>query len=285
MKTNAVIFLAIALVLASLTGIAAGQSPDLSPTQAPTLVTKGGQHFSPQTYVCAYNFSAGIGYNFISFCITANGNVLQIATPDGRPQIADGYEGYGICNETPAQAYDDWGPWGNSGNWGAVSVLSQNATSVKMARTTADGIWTLTQTFTIVPSTPSAKIVMALKNNTSAARVAYLVRYGDIDADYRNYGNLLNNFSATTSSALAWNSSVPFGSNNGYGLQLQNLGAPQFGYMQGFARTTFEPPNPCDFAGDSSPLITGVDGSVALAYVDTIGAHKTKTATMVYRGF
>jgi hypothetical protein len=277
MKTNVSILFLFAILLASFAGIATGQSLGLT--------TKRGHQVSPQTYSCAYNFSAGTDYNFISFCITANGNVLQIATPDGRQQIADGYEGYGICNESPAQAYDDWGPWGNSGNWGAVTVLSQSATSIKMARTTADGIWTLTQTFTIVPSTPAAKIVMALKNNTAAPRVVYLVRYGDIDADYRNYGSDLNNFSATTSSALAWNSSIPFGSNNGYGLQLQNLGQPQFGYMQGFARTTFEAPNPCDFAGDSSPLATDIDGSLALAYVDTIGAHQTKTATMVYRGF
>jgi hypothetical protein len=111
------------------------------------------------------------------------------------------------------------------------------------------------------------------------------VRHADLDADWNNTGVDTNNLTATTTGAFAWNSSIPFGTNSGYGLGLENLGQPQFGYLQGFARTTFQPPNPCDFAGDSTGnVITNLDGSVALAYVETIGARKTKTATMIYRG-
>jgi hypothetical protein len=281
-KKTFIIAIALALLLASLTVLAAGQSPEMR--------SKAGQSNlanSPNTADCTYNFSSGVNNTYFRFCVTTTGNIPEIETPQGRLQVSfDRHEGYGICNETPPQAYYDYGQYGDSGNWGAATVLIQTATSVKIARTTLDGIWTLTQTFTLVPATPSVKVVMALKNNTAAARVAYLVRHVDIDADWSNLGTDLNNFSATTDGAFGWNASIPFGANSGYGLQLQNSGEPQFGYLQGFARTTFQPPNPCNFAGDSSgTVLTDFDGSVALAYVDTIGAKKTKTATMIYRGF
>jgi len=238
------------------------------------------------TAPCAFDFSSGANNTYFRFCVTATGNIPEIETPQGRLQMSfDRHEGYGICNESPATAYYDYGQYGDSGNWGVATVVSHTAQSVRIARTTADGIWTLTQTFTLVPSTPAVKVAMALKNNTAVARVVYLVRHGDLDADWNNTETDKDNLTATTGGAFAWNTSIPFGTNSGYGLALENLGQPQFGYLQGFARTTFQPPNPCDFAGDSSgSVLTNVDGSVALAYVQSIGARKTKTATMIYRG-
>jgi len=241
---------------------------------------------SPDTASCAFNFSSGVNNTYFRFCVSTTGNIPEIQTPHGHMQISfDRHEGYGLCNETPVVAYYDYGQFGDSGNWGPASVVSQTTKSVKIARTTVDGIWTLTQTFTLIPATPSVKVVMALKNNTAAPRVAYLVRHADIDADWNNTAVEENNLSATTDGAFAWNASIPFGANSGYGLDLENVGQPQFGYLQGFARTTFQPPNPCNFAGESSAtVLINFDGSVALAYADSVGAGKTKTATMIYRG-
>jgi hypothetical protein len=271
----------VALILVSLTALAAGQPA----SRAQSMIAKS-QAGSPDTASCDFNFSSGSGTTYLRFCVSTTGSVPEVETPQGRLQMSsDRHEGYGICNESPAQAYWDYGQYGDSGNWGPASVVTQTAKSVKIARTTADGVWTLTQTFTLVPATPSVKIAMALKNNTAAPRVAYLVRYADIDADWSNLGIDENNFSDTSSSAFGWNSSIPFGENSGYGLMMQNLGTLQFGYLQGFARTTFQPPNPCNFAGDSSAtVLTDFDGSVALAYVDRVGAKKTKTATILYKG-
>jgi hypothetical protein len=244
------------------------------------------QGLVPDTANCAFTFAEGANNTYFRFCVTTTGNIPEVETPQGHLQMSsDRHEGYGLCNETPVVAYYDYGQYGDSGNWGAASVVSQTAKSVKIARTTSDGVWTLTQTFTLIPSPPSVKVVMALKNNTTVPRVAYLLRHADIDADWNNTGVDLNNLSATTDSAFAWNASIPFGANSGFGLALENVGQPQFGYLQGFARTTYQPPNPCNFAGDSSgTVLTNFDGSVALAYVDTIGAGKTKTATVIYRG-
>jgi hypothetical protein len=244
------------------------------------------QEIGSDTATCTFNFTSGANNTYFRFCVTDTGNIPEIETPQGHLQMSsDRHEGYGLCNESPVVAYYDYGQYGDSGNWGAATVVSQTAKSVKIARTTIDGIWSLTQTFTLVATPPSVKVVMALKNNTAVPRVAYLLRHADIDADWNNTGVDENNLSATTDGAFAWNASIPFGANSGYGLELENVGQPQFGYLQGFARTTFQPPNPCNFAGDSSgAVITSFDGSVALAYVDTVGAGKTKTATVTYRG-
>jgi hypothetical protein len=233
----------------------------------------------PDSSTCSYNFTSGANNTFLSYCVSVDGNILQVETPLNHPQIFFA-EGYGLCNESPIVAYYDYANSGNSASWASSSLLSQTATRVKIARTTADGIWTLTQTITLDKASPGIKIAMALKNNTAAARVAYLVRYGDVDAD-----DVHDNFSATTDGAFGWTSSFPFGANNGSGLELRNVGQLQFGYLQGFARSTHLPPNPCNFAGESSgSVLTDLDGSVALVYADSVGAGKTKTATMIYRG-
>ena len=165
-------------------------------------------------------------------------------TPSGHHQIFS-REGYSLCNESPAASYWDYAVYGDSGNWAAPVLLSLTTNSVKISRTTADGIWTLIQTITLDKNTPGAKIAMALKNNTTTPRVAYLVRFVDPSAD----SFVQNYFSATTDGAFAWNPSIPFGNPIGYGLELANVGEPQFGYLQGFARTIPTGPNPCNFAG------------------------------------
>jgi hypothetical protein len=103
----------------------------------------------------------------------------------GHEHIAFGdfSEGYGICDLNSGVAYDDYADSGDSGNWGAATVLGQTATSVKIARSTRDGIWTLTQTFTQMAGTSSVKVGMVLKNNTGAERTALLMRFADVDAD------------------------------------------------------------------------------------------------------
>jgi hypothetical protein len=234
---------------------------------------------------CAFNFSSGTANTFLQFCVAETGNITRIETPQGHELVQDGggTDGYGVCNvDNGVASYFDYGILdGDSGNWGSPTLLSQTAKSVKIARTTSDGIWTLTQTISLVPTTPGIQVVMALKNNTQVPRTAYLVRWADINVD----GNVLNDFSSTRNGAFGWIATIPFAGNFGAGLQLENVGNSQFGFLSGYARTIFHGPNPCNFAGDSSATpIVDTDGSIALAHVDTIGANKTKTTTMIYRG-
>src|ERR1700733_4288555 len=235
---------------------------------------------------CTYNFSSGSDNTFLQYCVAETGNILTINTPQGHTllQPGAGTDGYGICNQDfGATSYFDYGiRGGDSGNWNSPVLLSQTAKSVKIARTTSDGNWTLTQTITQVPSTPGIQVVMSLKNNTALSRGAYLIRFADVNVD----GTVDNDFSSTHNGAAGWIPTVPFANNFGTGLQLQNAGNSQFGFVSGYAQTVFDGPNPCNFAGNASgtPIVNS-DGSIVLAYVDTIGANKTKTTTMIYRVF
>ncbi len=235
---------------------------------------------SPATINCSYNFTSGSADNYLQYCVTANGNIPQMQSPAGQSLIGSGItvgEGYGVCNEAPATAYWDYAGWGDSGNWGPATTVSQTATTVKIARTTIDGIWTLTQTLAQDKATPGVRITMALKNNTAVARRAYLVRYADVDA-----GVWINdNFDATADSAFGWATTT--GVNDGWGLMIKNTGA-RWGYTNGFGQPIFNPPNPCAFAFNWIGEINNTDGSIVLVYVDTIKANQTKTATMIYRG-
>lgn len=261
------------LVLVSSSCLAQGQPAQAAPENRPT--------GTDSTSTCAFTFSSGAGITYLKFCVTVNGNITQLETPAGHEHIAAGLinEGYGICNETPPTAYWDYADDGDSGTWGPASVVSQTLTSIKITRTTSDGIWTLTQTITQDKTTPAVKILMALKNNTGVARVAYLVRYADVDAD----ATAVNDFGATVNSAAGWiNSSYAV---IGHGLMLQNVRTSKFGYANGFVQTTYHGPNPCAFAFNAqSTALDFYDGSVLMAYADTIGAGKTKTATMIYKG-
>jgi hypothetical protein len=230
------------------------------------------------TTQCSFGFVSGANNTSLAYCVTANGNIPSIETPLGQQLISSFTgEGYGICNESPATVYYDYG-YTDSGNWDAPILLSSSTTSVKIARTTSDGVWTLTQTITQVASTSSIKIAMTIKNNTAAARVVYLVRYADVDVD----GVFNNIFDATQNSAMGWLSNVTI---HPFGLLLQNVGTSPFSFSEGFVQNTSNAPNPCAFAFNSTGGVAiNIDGSLVMAYVTSVPAHGSKTATMSYKG-
>jgi hypothetical protein len=234
------------------------------------------------TTACSFTFTSGINNNSLEYCVTANGNISEFQTPIGHPLVSveDRSEGYAICDLTNIGRvpYSDFGGFGDTGNWNSPVVLSRSATSVKIARTTSDGIWTLTQTITQMAGTASAKILMSLKNNTGVARQAFLVRWADVDAD----GVLSNNFDGTNSSAFGWNSTFAE-SPTPVGLLLQNLGTLQGIGSEAFGQNTFDPPDPCNPEFAPAPVVN-VDGSVVLLYGMGIPKNSSKSVTMTYKG-
>jgi len=203
-------------------------------------------------------------------------------SPAGEEHIAVGKdgEGYGICDVSgDHNQYFDYAEFGNSGNWGPATVLSQSATSVKISRNTSDGVWTLTQTFTRVSgASPSVKIAMALKNNSALDRTVFLMRYVNVDAA----GVFQNNLDATTNSAFGWNS---IGANSPFGLVLQNVGESPFNFS-GFVQNVPDGPAPCSTTLHQVPgPLTGTDGSVFMFYAGTVPKWVSRTATVSYKGF
>jgi hypothetical protein len=234
------------------------------------------------TSTCSYNFTSGTNNTFLKYCVTVNGNIPQLMTPFNREHIAVGAagEGYGVCDNTGAVAYFDYADYGDSGNWGAPTLVSQTVTSVKIARTTGDGVWTLTQTITQVASTQSVRVIMALKNNRAVPRSFFLMRFADVDVS----GTASNNLDATANSAFGWNSA--FSSTPDYGLMVQNVGNPTgLANTIPFVQKVAFPPNPCvPGAQLAAGPVTATDGSMLMYYEGTVPQKGTRTVTMNYKG-
>jgi len=234
------------------------------------------------TSTCSYNFTSGTNNTFLKYCVTVNGNISQLMTPFNREHIAVGSagEGYGVCDNTGAVAYFDYADYGDSGNWEAPTLVSQTVTSVKITRTTGDGVWTLTQTITQMASTQSVRVIMALKNNTAVPRSFFLMRFADVDVS----GTASNNFDATANSAFGWNSA--FSSTPDYGLMVQNVGNPiGLANTIPFVQKVAFPPNPCvPGAQIAFGPLTATDGSMLMYYEGTVPQKGTRTVTMNYKG-
>jgi len=238
---------------------------------------------------CSFTFSSGSNNNSLEYCVTANGNISEFQMPIGHPLISvqDRAEGYAICDVTNGDpqgngrvAYSDFAFFGDSANWNPPTVLSRNATSVKIARTTSDGIWTLTQTFTQQTSPAAVKIGMVLKNNTAAAREAFLLRWADVDAD----GIVQNNFDGTAGAAFGWNS-ITSGAAAPVGLLLENTGTLNGFGSEGFIQNSFVPPNPCNPGLNIAPsTVLSTDGSVVLLYDIRLTSRGSKSVTLTYKG-
>jgi len=233
------------------------------------------------TSTCALSFTSGTNDTFFKYCVTANGNIAQLETPSGKEHIAVGTvgEGYGFCDLNPQVRYFDYSDFGDSGNWGTPTTVSQSEKSVKIARTTTDGLWTLTQTITQVSGrSPSVKITMTVKNNSSVTGSLFFMRYADVDAG----GDVMNNFDATQKSAFGWNSDA---SSNPVGLLLQNAGPfPADSSPGGFTQNVPNGPDPCNFVAHFAPgTQIATDGSVVFLYALNLSKGTSKTVTVSYQ--
>jgi hypothetical protein len=233
------------------------------------------------TSTCSYNFISGTGDTFLKYCVTVNGNITQLEAPAGHEHIAVGAfgEGYEVCdlNTHPSVGYFDYADFGGSSNWGPATLLTQTATAVKIARTTSDGNWTLTQTIALVAGTSSINITMVLRNNSTVDRRASLLRYADVDAD----STFLNSFDATTvKSAFGWRASE-FGFANA-GLLMQNVGVSPFAHSA-VAHNFPSGPSCTQPATPGTETLT--DGSIVMLYfLETVPKGRTATVTVRYQG-
>jgi hypothetical protein len=231
---------------------------------------------------CTHLFTSGKSNSnvFLQYCVADDGLITSIQAPFGHFHLGDQGEGYSFCQESPPVEYHDYAA-GDSGNWNPARIVSVNGASIKISRSTADGNWTLVQTISKVPLTGSIKVVMALTNNQSVARVVYLVRYAYLNPDGATAHFVTG---ASLQSAFGWHA---FSNSPYYGLRLENTGAWS-GYQQAFIQNTPAGPNACAFAFNAISYGVAEDavGSTSLvyAYVDTVPAHGTKTVTLTYRG-
>jgi hypothetical protein len=268
-----------------------------SAASAPATTPQKSTGVKSEADTCAYTFTvAGSNNNYMEFCVSVNGNVISFQSPAGIEYLDLGTlaEGYGICDFTSGNSYYDFSDYGAAG-FGTATTISSNASSVKIARTTTDGIYTLTMTFTkVTGTTPYAKITMALKNNTAAARDVYLIRWADIDPyDATSSGSFQESFDSTINAAWGYESLDYSGGNYaGYGLMLENLGVPNVtSGWAGYDLAINSPPTdvcaPLDVFGNNEYFgyQALVDGSVEMLYFLELGAKKTGTVNSRYLAF
>lgn len=233
------------------------------------------------TTTCAYPFTvtATATRQYLQYCITVNGNIVEFQSPAGSEHIANGTigDGYALCDFAANQVgYHDYAGHGDvdtGPGWQAPVLLSQTATVVKIARTTADGIWTLTQTFTEVPSDSSVKVAMAVKNNTAIPRFIWLTRFTDVDAN-NTFTNILD---GTANTVFGYDASEI-----GHGLQISLAAANPFAH-EGLATTLAS--NACAIGTGYVGLLNGADGATYMWHGLTVPAKGTKTVTLKYKGF
>jgi hypothetical protein len=229
------------------------------------------------TSTCTYTFTSNgsATVKYLQYCVTVNGNIVEFQSPKGAEFIRVGTfgEGYGICDISAGISYSDYADYGDSGNWKAPVLVSKNATDVKIARTTADGIWTLTQTITRVTPTATVKVAMALKNNTATSRDVNLVRWADVDAN----GTTFNNLDGTTDSAWGYSGSL------GRGLMLTR--EKNAFTHNGWARNSSNPPDACNLDPGYVGTLTAVDGSIVLYHAFAVPKSGTSTVTVDYFEF
>jgi len=269
-----------ALILCSLSSAAARQSSNGPDRAAQTSTAPSASHSPLATDVCSFTFTSGSGPAFLKYCVTGNGNITQFEAPQGHEhvRVGDFSEGYGICDFNANVAYFDYADSGDSGNWGTATVLSHSAKSVKIARTTSDGIWTLTQTIAQVAGTPPlAQITMTIKNNSAIQRSMRLFRFVDVDAD----GVFDNNLDGTFQTSFGWNSTAD---GRSYGLAMVNEGKVIFPNA-GYAQSTPTGPDPCNpFVNSNFKTIPKTDGSLVHFYTLDVRRGSSMTVRIAYKG-
>jgi hypothetical protein len=245
---------------------------------------------SDHTSTCTYTFTSGSGATYLQFCVTVNGNIVEFQSPLNKEQIRQGTygEGYGICDLSTETSYYDYADTGDSGNWKAPTTVTHGATMVKIERTTSDGLWTLTQTITSMPGmSPAAKVLMALKNNSSSSKFAYVFRWADVDPGQAagTDTNYKEDFDGTLDSAWGY---LGYGNTYDYGLMIQDVGNPTpttVGYERAGYALESAPTDACDpFTLVSSPLLN-FDGSIMYLWSVSLKKEQSVSVTSRYLSF
>jgi hypothetical protein len=262
--------LILAMAVLAMAAIGVGKAQQMEPS--PDKVTPDA------TTTCKLTFSSGSGASYLQFCVTANGNIVELQSPKGFEHIREGVvlEGYGICDYDSLTSYYDWGAQAST-NWDPPT-FSGSSLPVTIKRTTSDGIYTLTQVINRNASEEAVLISMTLKNNTAASHDFGVIRYADIDAN-NGYDSDKNWFDFDTESA--------WGYNPGFNLHgVMAWAAPTSQTHFAFVQNTFNPPDPCGPVNNlpsTTPWFG--DGSVGLDWNGTIKADHSLTFVGEYRRF
>jgi hypothetical protein len=162
---------------------------------------------------CTTTFSAGSGDSLFKACVSNEGNVNTVKFPKGISQLTTG-EGYAICSGADTENHHGWDQGLTEAGLSAATTTSTSPLTI--VRSTTDGHFQLTQTFTFDGSEHDIDITMKLKNvGATTLDDVKLTRSFDADIDGSTTGQ---RFAATNNSVWGWNDPV------GNGLMLSTRG-------------------------------------------------------------
>ncbi len=232
---------------------------------------------APDTTACSFTYSSGPLPTFTRYCLSVNGNIVQLDSPSGFEFINNGdlMEGYGICDVTPNVSYYDYASI-DSANWGPTTATALNATTEQFVRKTGDGLWQLTQTIKQIKATAagpgSVKITMALTNLSNISRNVTLLRVANVNA-----GPVATNDEFVSSFNSAFGQEP--GASWGLGLTTNTFSFAHNGAV--FNVPTG--PDPCHYVTHIVNAAFVGDGSLGHVYAITVPAGATKTVNMTYK--
>lgn len=183
-----------------------------APAKSATVEEKGEQSLiaSTESATPYRTFTGGSGNTGFRYAVSLHGNVVHLESPiftdtSGKPLYRHlfGGEGYAVSMNTAAGRVTYWdagfseatGCTGNSRSWSSTVVESGlNANGTTLKRSTCDGAWLLTQTFTRNIVNHELTITMTLKNTSGGQNYTNveLARYFDGDIDSSTGGDRYN---------------------------------------------------------------------------------------------
>jgi hypothetical protein len=232
---------------------------------------------APDSTACSFTYSSGPLTTFTRYCLSVNGNIVQLDSPSGFEFINNGglMEGYAICDVSPNVSYYDYASI-DSANWGATVVTAPNDTTRQFVRSTSDGLWQLTQTIKQIKANAmgpgSVKITMDLKNLSNISRNVTLLRVANVNA-----GPMATNDEFVSSFNSAFGQEP--GASWGLGLTTNTFTFAHNG-------TVFNVPtgpDPCHYVTHIINAAFIGDGSLGHVYAITVPAGATKTVNMTYK--
>jgi hypothetical protein len=247
----------------------------------------------------ALEFTSGSGTTFLHLCITENGNVGLFESPAGIHNIGPDkflpYEGYGFCdfvNLFQGVPYGDYLRVGGQDFQNSTTRQPNGPGTFPLiiTRRTTNGVWTLTQTFSTDTSfLPFLTIKMTLRNNTTTARFANLLRMAEVSVD-RPYGDPGSWFEHTNNSVLAF-TYVPDPNFPGsqlkkgdYGFIVQTPGSSPIAHRIRLVEgDSSRAPDPCNPLFDAWPPTHYGDWAIINAFGQNVPAHKSISMTVVYK--
>jgi hypothetical protein len=241
---------------------------------------------------CHTTLTSGAGLNFMKICISNHGNLVQFESPAGFEHIrlTDIGEGYIACSAVPNAGIDELARGFDAGfaesGFGAPTISQPNGPNslpLTITRSTTDGIFRLTQTFSRDAAEKDVTITMTLRNiSASAQQKVLLSRYFDGDID-----NSTSDLSATSFDSV-WGHDT-------YGLMLTalTLSTGHSAVLSKFANWNPNGPAGTPRHGrfscrtfDNDPPLPGGDFVGWVTYnFGTLNAGASKTVKVLYRRF